>query len=216
MRLRQSRADQQARHPFRGLQQVLGDTDVDYQHARANPAWAVIGGSVLPWSVASPAPSSRFQSFSVSGATRVCQGGVRNLLRLALSSLKPPRPDPRGRVTGSMPRSRNGVPPICTRPSRTGETRHPARRRVMYRSCEKVALSLHEHSGLIATEDRGGAVIAAAGMVVERERRSRGPWRPRGRPARSRNEPGACASGSTTLLGPEGPSHDRIPEASVT
>jgi hypothetical protein len=65
-------------------------------------------------------------------------GGVTNDCRSA-RPIAGALPTSAGSVTGSIPNSRNERPPICRRPSSTGDTGHPARRSSTNSDCGKVA-----------------------------------------------------------------------------
>ena len=69
------------------------------------------GGSKAPPLAGGDAPSGRLRSESVSGATSVSPGGVRNDCRPAFP-IAGALPTSAGSVTGSIPNSRNDRPPI--------------------------------------------------------------------------------------------------------
>jgi hypothetical protein len=94
------------------------------------------GGSTAPLA-SGRAPSASLRSASVSGATSISPGGVMKACSLALPIVGA-LPTSDGRVTGSIPIRRKERPPIWMRPSSTGDTGQPARRRSTNSFCGKV------------------------------------------------------------------------------
>jgi hypothetical protein len=132
-------ADQQPRNLIRHLQESLRDTDIDHQHAghqvRLRAKRWQGGAAVRRW-------RSAFRKVQLGQrlrATSISPGGVTKACRFALP-IAGALPTSDGRVTGSMPSRRNDRPEIWMRPSRTGDTGQPARRRSTNSFCGKVAL----------------------------------------------------------------------------
>ena len=129
---------------------------------------AVIGGKVCPRSVTSADPPAAVRSLLVAGETTVCQGGFRKCSRRSVPCTAP-SDVPSGMVSGSMPMSRNALPPMRTVPSSTGDTLKPARR-----SAEKMVLSEKgaaraDNTARASIPEHGSStVIALACLAVQR------------------------------------------------
>ena len=161
-------ADKQARDLIGHFQQPLSDADIDHHHARRElllPREAAARRSSLL--ISGEAPSFKPSSASVSGAALVSPGGMTKACK------SPPMagvsPTSAGRVTGSMPSTRNALPLIWIRPSRTGDTGQPARRRSTNSCCEKVrSVAGHQRRGSDAAERCGRAIVAVPRLQVQR------------------------------------------------
>ena len=99
----------------------------------AIPSRASSGGSAPPGACGA-APSASLRSRRVCGAASVARGGAISLCAsppsgAPITATAPPG----GSVTGSTPISRSVWPSSRTRPSSTGETGQPARRRSTHR-----------------------------------------------------------------------------------